>query len=358
MKPEQDKLVFISLTNGAGGAEQVLYMISQLNQSPFLFLKKENKSNLKIEDEIRNVKYLNSRSIFFGFLTLLPELYRFRNGYTIISSHSYLNAYLGFLKRIGYLRSNLVVRESTSIFNRYKGIKRLSYSLAYKIGYPAVSLIVCQTNEMREQLIKSNRFLSPARVIVLDNPIDISLVTEKSNNQIDDPILGTNYVCTAGRLIPIKGYEGLIKAFKIIADKYKDLNLVILGEGDERQNLANLATSLGLAKRVILRGFVDNPYPYFKNAKLCVVSSIREGFPNVLLQMMALNTNVVSTLCADGIKEIKSIHTIPVNDVDKMAFALDIQLAGEKISVAEYNFSFFKERNPQIFLNSILIKIR
>jgi glycosyltransferase involved in cell wall biosynthesis len=358
MKPEPDKLVFISLTNGAGGAEQVLHMISQLNQSPFLFLKKENKSSLKIDDEGQNIKYLNNKSIFLGFLTLLRELYRYRKRYTIISSHSYLNAYLGFLKRIGYLKSNLVVRESTSIFNRYKGIKRFTYRLAYKIGYPAVSLIVCQTNEMREQLIKSNHFLPAERVIVLDNPIDVSLVTEKSNSQIDDPILSTDYICTAGRLMPIKGFEGLIKAFKIISDKYNSLNLIILGEGNDRQSLTELLNNLGLTERVILKGFVDNPFPYFKKAKLCVVSSIKEGFPNVLLQMMALNNSVVSTLCADGIKEIESIHTVPVNDIEKLAFALDFELAGKGKSAVEYNFSFFRERNPQTFLNSILTKIR
>ena len=115
------------------------------------------------------------------------------------------------------------------------------------------------------------------------------------------------FICAAGRLIPIKGFSLLINAFKPIVEKRKDLKLVILGEGPERDNLQKQIHQLGLEGSVILMGHVANPYVYFKYAKVCVVSSIEEGFPNTLLQMIALNTLVVSTLCAGGIAEIPSI---------------------------------------------------
>src|SRR5690606_20880375 len=116
--------------------------------------------------------------------------------------------------------------------------------------------------------------------------------------------LPNNFIVTAGRLIHEKGYDILINAFAELKEKYPDLKLIILGYGDLKQELIYLATSLNIEQDVIFWGFVENVYPFFKKAKACVISSRVEGFPNVLLQMMSQNSNVVSTTCAGGIDTI------------------------------------------------------
>jgi len=74
-------------------------------------------------------------------------------------------------------------------------------------------------------------------------------------------------------------------------------------------------SELGVEHNVNLMGFNKNVLPYFQVANLCVVSSLVEGFPNVLLQMMSKNVNVVSTLCAGGIENINGVFTAEPGDV-------------------------------------------
>jgi glycosyltransferase involved in cell wall biosynthesis len=210
---------------------------------------------------------------------------------------------------------------------------------------------------MRKQLLDNLSFLRDNRVIVERNPIDVGLVQEKSDLLIDDPILQDEYICSAGRLMTLKGFDKLILAFSQIEIIQPGLKLVILGEGEERKNLDNLIDRLNLQKKVILRGFVSNPFPYFKNARVCVVSSIREGFPNVLLQMMALNKSVVSTLCADGIDEFESVVTVKVNDENALAAAIESQLKMSKSSDKNKNIEFISSRSPINFISSVLSQV-
>ena len=72
-----------------------------------------------------------------------------------------------------------------------------------------------------------------------------------------------NYIVTAGRIIPEKGFDLLIDSFNLLIDK--SLKLVILGMGTnkEKQKLVNQIETLGLQNRVILYGFAKNVYSYF-----------------------------------------------------------------------------------------------
>jgi glycosyltransferase involved in cell wall biosynthesis len=351
---DKSKIVYISLTNGAGGAEQILQMSARVTQSKLVFLRQTGSSPLAFSSDCDDITFLSKHSISLGFIHLLKELVKYRKGYIIISSHPYLNAFLGILKRIGFLKSKLASRESTPVFLRFSGFKRLSYKLVYQLGYPAMDLLICQTDEMKAQLIDNLSFLNRRKVIVLRNPIDIEQVYSKSNEELDDPLLKDRFVCSAGRLIPIKGFDILIRAFSSITHLHEGIKLVILGEGAERANLQTLINSLGLQNKVVLRGFVNNPYPYFKNAEVCVVSSIREGFPNVLLQMMTLNNKVISSLCADGIEAFGSISLVKVNDVNQLEEALHRELKDPQKTENNKNLKYVLDRTPSSFINQII----
>jgi glycosyltransferase involved in cell wall biosynthesis len=304
---QSDKLVFISVSNSMGGAEQCLQLIAEEAKGQFIFLKKVDTNYLPIKSDIK-ARFLTKGPLVWGFMLLAGALFNYRKDYKIISSHAYLNAYMGFLKRIGYLKSAIIVRESTQIFTRFNGLKKYSYKLAYQFGYPGVQLVICQTNIMRTQLIEHNKFMNAEKVICVPNPINLMGIYNQSKQK---PLnMPGNFVCAAGRLIPVKGFHLLIMAFKEIVDIHPDLKLIILGTGPQKKDLLLLIDQLSLNGKVILQGYVDNPYPYFKNAKLCVVSSIKEGFPNVLLQMLALNTAIVTTLCAGGIEDIPGINKV------------------------------------------------
>src|SRR5690606_6722773 len=135
--------------------------------------------------------------------------------------------------------------------------------------------------------------------------------------------------------------------------RHPDLKLIILGEGTERENLEALAKELGIMESVLLVGFQDNVYPYFRHASVCVVSSIIEGFPNVLLQMMSQNDKVVSTLCAGGIEDVPCIHTCEINNSEDLAIKIEYALKTDAKSNREVFDRFLETRSVASFIEQI-----
>lgn len=355
MESNSHRLLFVSMSDTVGGAENILCMIAGETGSPIIFLKHIKNSRLFVPGWLK-VSYLTNGFMLLGFLKLIKALYPYRKNYTIISTHPYLNAYLGMLKRIGYVKSGLLVRECTSVFTRYKGIKKWTYQIAYKLGYPAVNLIVCQTEIMRKELLEQNKFIPGNKTLTKENPIDLKNILKKAEEPLDKKNTDSDFICSAGRLITEKGFSILIYAFANIAQQHKNLKLLILGEGKERKNLNNLIKETGLEDRVILMGHIENPIPYFRKAKLCVVSSIKEGFPNVLLEMMAVSSSaVVSTLCAGGIEDIPDIIKVKANDVSSLTEAiLTVLWSHPQNDVME---QYFKNRTPKKYIDSILREV-
>ena len=354
MNHNSNKIVFVCMTNYMGGAENVINTISGVNKSPVLFLKQVFDKCLPTDESSQHF-FLTTKPLLIGFLVLLKAIYKYRKDYTVVSSHPYLNAYLGILKRIGYLKSKLIVRESTLLFTRYSGLKRFSYKMMYYLGYPSVNRVICQSELMKKELLEHNSFIDRNKVVVLGNPVDLDQIYKLAESPLPE-LSEQKYICAAGRLIELKGFDILINAFAKIASEVNDVNLIILGDGPELVKLTSLISSHNLQSRVKLAGHVSNPYPYFKQATLCVVSSLIEGFPNVLLQMIALNSEVVSTLCAGGIEDIPFIVTVPTHSVDELSTAMLLSL--KDVSLKDNNYeiktTFFRVRKPQYFLDAVL----
>ncbi len=100
-----------------------------------------------------------------------------------------------------------------------------------------------------------------------------------------------------------KDYPTLIQAIEIAAQQIP-LQLVILGEGDEKQAIQDLIDVKNLNSVVFLQGFADNPFAWMKQADLFVLSSIIEGLPMVLLEALACGCQMVSTDCPFGPSEV------------------------------------------------------
>lgn len=132
-----------------------------------------------------------------------------------------------------------------------------------------------------------------------------------------------------GGLRKVKDFPTLFRAFARLRE-VREVRLLILGEGKERQRLERLARRLGVADQVHLPGFVANPFPYMARSRVLALTSVREGLGNVLVEAMALGTPVVATECTEGIRVLlrdgEMGGLVPVGDDQALARALQLAL--------------------------------
>lgn len=118
------------------------------------------------------------------------------------------------------------------------------------------------------------------------------------------------YIITIGRLNYQKGQWHLIRAFKGVIDVIPNAYLVIVGEGELREKLENLAKCLNISEHVIFTGYLKKPHILMKYSELFVFPSQFEGLGNVLLEAMAFHLPVISTDCIAGPREILAPNTL------------------------------------------------
>ncbi|MBC7915784.1 MAG: glycosyltransferase [Pyrinomonadaceae bacterium] len=358
----KSKRVLMILPNDTlGGAEQVLLQICKFyskNQYVIdvFFLKKRRDNNWENIANNVNLYYTSASREKYGLPLLVLNLKKHasKNFYDLAyTSHTHTTGLVGFFIKIKFLHiGKFIARESTTIFDRFTGFRLERFKLMYRIGYFSTDLLICQTHYMKRQLFNNMLafFQKLRKIEVIPNPI--------SYNEIKQVIFSerpheNRYIVSAGRLIPEKGFDILIQSFKELETDHKSLDLIILGEGPMRNELEILIDSLNLKDRVILKGFQKDVYNYFKHAKLCVVSSRIEGFPNVLLQMMSQNNNVVSTLCAGDIDKISGITTCAPNNIAELKQAIDLALNSDSDKNAKLFDEQLQERDIENFINKV-----
>jgi glycosyltransferase involved in cell wall biosynthesis len=145
------------------------------------------------------------------------------------------------------------------------------------------------------------------KTVVIPSPVALSHIRSDAEDPIPpwaQAVFTKPTLLAVGRLVPAKGFDILLQAFHGVLRAGFDFHLLILGEGKERSSLETQARALGIATRVFLPGFQANPYPYFKRAKMFVLSSRYEGLAMVLLEALALGVPVVSADCPSGPREL------------------------------------------------------
>merc|ERR1711916_206044 len=100
----------------------------------------------------------------------------------VFTSHTFITGYIGFLRRLNLIKIKyFVARESTTVFSRFTGLKLFFYSLFYWVGYNSVDLLICQTNDMKEKLIKALPKIDRiTKIKVIPNPFGFSRINEKN----------------------------------------------------------------------------------------------------------------------------------------------------------------------------------
>ena len=187
-----------------------------------------------------------------------------------------------------------------------------------KFTYPAASCVVMQTDQGLRWL---NAKVGKDNSTVIANPVLYPMNQTEPMLHINDVVSENQKLCIAvGRLVDGKGLPKIIEAFSQLSKKYQEWDLVILGDGPQREMLELQIKRLGCNGRVHLPGRVGNLSDWYAAADLFIMNSRFEGFPNSLLEAMAHGLPVISTDCDTGPREMIShgingllLSAIPTN---------------------------------------------
>lgn len=177
------------------------------------------------------------------------------------------------------------------------GIRRVLWNLLYN----QADIIVSMTETTRHKLL-CNTKLDEKKLTVINNPIVDSDMLDASCDRVEEDWWleeGTIPILGIGRLTEQKDFNTLIRATKIVRERYP-VRLLILGDGEQEEELKDLIRELRVEDYVKLYGFSENPYAFLSRASLFVLSSRWEDPGHVLLEAAALKTPIVSTDCPSG----------------------------------------------------------
>ena len=316
------KILFRHRSMEMGGVEKViLSLLENLNKNKFdiTFLVSLYQGELrdKVPAHIKYIKVHNGKEDFsknplIHHIQLLLRSLRIK----------FLEKFPNWVDQI-YLDEKFDV-EIASSYTDFEFVLNSSNKNSKKIGWfhsditfpklqPAVPKILSQIPEFDYFIFGSQQtkdiftetypnFNLPDNQVIL-NAIPIKEIKEKAQEFVPDFGTSDPVFVSVGRLHSRKGFHKLIEVHsQLIKDGFPH-KIIIIGDGEEKENLSNLAQSLGVADSFILMGSLLNPYPYVKNADFFIMPSESEGWPLIIADTLILQKPIIST-AVGGIPEM------------------------------------------------------
>lgn len=299
------KILFIVNSLSGGGAEKVcLNMAEELYklgfQCDFITLYEDEK---KYEYDFININLclnINRESSFFArILAILKKRsmindFVSKSSYSLITAHLYMSHVLASLiktsKKTLYVMHN--AQWPLDLNNSYMYFKKINLFYENK-------KIITVSKGIELELINKYK-INKKNIFTIYNPVPIDNILIRAEDKIN---IDYKYIISMGRLSYPKRPDIALDLF-YKSGIYKEYKLIFLGKGEMKNSLDSYVSENNLDDRVIFKGYVENPYPWIKNAKLMLSMSDSEAMPMNIIESLACDTGVVAIDCKYGPDEI------------------------------------------------------
>ena len=304
-------VVFFNYDLKKGGAEQVI--VSLANQ---LCMRNYNVIILTISDdnEFETLINNNVKIISFGVTkirdSIRPLVNFFRkNDFDLFFANVWpLTSLASLISLVTFRRKKTIIVEHCNIFFEYENRNiffRVSQKILVSITHLIPRKIITVSDGIGNSLKKINPFLS-TKLQTIYNPVPTKIKLTSSKDFDLDNLIGFKgkKILAVGNLKKQKDYPNLIYALNEFNKENSNFICMIVGDGDEKNNLLQLVRTCGLENNIFLVGSKNNPEEFMKYSDILVLSSIAEGFGLVLVEAMQNGLTPVSTDCPSGPSEI------------------------------------------------------
>ncbi|MGJ0338334.1 glycosyltransferase [Aliarcobacter cryaerophilus] len=305
MTKKTKKILFVITGLGMGGAEnQVINLADNLQYrgysvtiayilEPSIVLPKNNNVKVIFLHGEKSIK-----GIFKAYINLVKLINNIRPN--IVHSNMY---HANIISRLAKLFSKIPKLICTAHSNNEGGIFRMvTYRITNFLGD-----VFTNVSEKAVSEFESKKAVSKNTMLAMHNGIDTNkfIFNQESRNILRKELKIENkkVFISIGRFDEAKDYPNLLNAFSIVYKKYKDIHLLIVGDGSLRVTIESMIINLNIEESVTLLGIRKDVEKLLSASDIFVLSSAWEGFGLVVAEAMACERIVVSTDCG-GVSEV------------------------------------------------------
>lgn len=205
-----------------------------------------------------------------------------------------------FLNVCSKIREKVFVSVRTVLSERTECSGFLYDKRWIKMIYQRADKIIAVSRYVKRDLAENYK-ISNGKIVAIPN---VSVRHEAVHGDEISWQYGEKAIICVGRLDPVKQQERIIRAFSLVHKKRPCARLILIGEGRQKNYLESVCAGMGLDESVIFAGVSTDVGFFFQHAKLFVLASRVEGFPNVIVEAMAHGVPIVTTDSPGGCGEI------------------------------------------------------
>lgn len=231
--------------------------------------------------------------VTFGRILLLRKIYRENPDAIFLSMGERCNIINSLSFHQG--KKILTTHSILSTENKHKGMYGYLGGIISKLLYSRADHVIAVSNSVKSDLLDYAHLKSEG-VSVIYNGHDLYDIEKKSLDKVE--MYQGQVICAVGRITHAKALWHLIRSLSEVKKTIPDVVLLIVGAPEGKEDLVHLEKIIekfNLEDNVKILGYLDNPYPYIKQSKALLSTSLFEGFGCVIVESLSLGVPIICT---------------------------------------------------------------